>query len=399
MNSVLINSSNETSSPARFLLDASIALVDAKQTEQKVDLHSQILNHYISRFGNSSLHSLRQGKLRSKLNLLDLRRKKALELSNAQSEYLGNFNADYIQKRILEVKQRIDELEGNVIPALCQLVLTSSGSQSSTKPQNDPLNPKLDELYIDLKRIGFESEIHKEGLLTQAARAPASPDTTSHDFEASCTDDTLMDSFVDWDGGIPAPNTTDEINANDPPSLQYLAFHHCSPSLTLTDPGGAMSGFDDLSSPSVVAVFADAILPSHAVLDSHINLENLEDITYPQIGPGRGSMIPEYVAPERKQFQKLEKENEYRKAMITGLRNQILNLKNLSDERRKILSRTKAQLRFIQSPQPARKEWLKAAQVITNRIIEQEIIPILGKLAKEAQAHVMGIESKRIEQK
>ncbi|KAJ3737556.1 hypothetical protein DFJ43DRAFT_1045212 [Lentinula guzmanii] len=196
-----------------------------------------------------------------------------------------------------------------------------------------------------------------------------------------------MDTFVNWDGGIPDCANT-ELNVYHPfTTLPRLP--SCVPlsPFTFTQPDGALMDF----------AAANTNSRSLSEPNSHISIKN--PTTTQENEFNKGSVIPEYIAHlhnKREQVTKLREVNEHAAEVILELRNQVLSFESLSSARRKMLGRVKAKLEFVQSPDPARREWVDAARVITDRIIGCEIIPILEKSEKEVRNQfVRKVEEKR----
>ncbi|GAW04344.1 hypothetical protein LENED_006125 [Lentinula edodes] len=315
----------------RLILNASVALYNQDKTEQEVSLQSQILNRYIDHLGSSSLHSFKQEKLRSELNSLDLRKKKAEEATKEHLKLLEICNAEDTEKRVSQVQRNVEVLETEVIPALRELLASLEPPMES---ERNPLNLKLDNLYINMQRIALDLGISMEGPFTRVVEGPASINLTRADHNYG-VDDTVMDSFVNWDGGLPDTSVSDSVD-------------------------------DTSTNPSVGS-----------------NLHPEEAATK-ETEPDRRLEIPNYIAlllDKRKRVKNLQEETEYMKKLISQLQEQKLTY----ESRRKILDRIKAQLKFAQSSDHFRQEWFSAARVITDRIVDHEITAILERLVREWQ--------------
>ncbi|KAJ3785970.1 hypothetical protein GGU10DRAFT_387075 [Lentinula aff. detonsa] len=309
--------------------------------------------------------------------MLELRKKQAQEVFQEQLNILQFYNKEDVRKRIDQVKQDIKELEISIIPALREILASSKSSFS----MGDLLESKFDELYIDLRQLAFKLGISPESLVSPGIEGLAF--TPGHNQGTTFNDDTIMDTFVNWDGGIPDCANT-ELNVYHPfTTLPRLP--SCVPlsPFTFTPPDGALMDFTTPRSSSEP--------------NSRISIKN--PTTTQENEVNKGSVIPEYIAHlynKREQVTKLREENEHAAEVILELRNQVSSFESLSGARRKMLGRVKAQLEFVQSPDPARREWFDAARAITDRIIGCEIIPILENSEKEVRNQlVRKVEEKR----
>ncbi|KAJ3748580.1 hypothetical protein DFH05DRAFT_1520176 [Lentinula detonsa] len=317
--------------------------------------------------------------------MLEFRKKQAQEVFQEHLNILQFYNTEDVRKRIDQVKQDITELETSIIPALRKILASSKSSFS----MGDSLESKFDELYIDLRQLAFELGISPESLVSPGIEGLAF--TPGHNQGTTFNDDTVMDTFVDWDGGIPDCANT-ELNVYHPfTTLPRLP--SCVPlsPFTFTQPDGALMDSSNYSAA------ANTNLRSLSEPNSHISIKN--PTTTQENEFNKGSVIPEYIAHlynKRKQVTKLREENEHARQVILELRNQVSSFESLSGARRKMLGRVKAQLEFVQSPDQARREWVDAARVITDRIIGCEITPILEKSEKEVRNQfVRKVEEKR----
>ncbi|KAJ3914867.1 hypothetical protein F5877DRAFT_70332 [Lentinula edodes] len=339
----------------RLILNASVALYNQDKTEQEASLQSQILNRYIDHLGSSSLHSFKQEKLRSELNSLDLRKKKAEEATKEHLKLLEICNAEDIEKRVSQVQRNVEVLETEVIPALRELLESLEPPMES---ERNPLNLKLDNLYINMQRIALDLGISMEGPFTRVVEGPASIDLTRADHNYG-VDDTVMDSFVNWDGGLPDTSVSDSVDGESNAVGTTTDFNDHYPMVA-----------DTSTNPSVGS-----------------NLHPEEAATK-ETEPDRRLEIPNYIAlllDKRKRVKNLQEETEYMKKLISQLQEQKLTYESLSASRRKILDRIKAQLKFAQSSDHFKQEWFSAARVITDRIVDHEITAILERLVRECQ--------------
>ncbi|KAJ3994505.1 hypothetical protein F5050DRAFT_466858 [Lentinula boryana] len=394
--------SNEMHTSLELLLNASVALFNREKTEHEVNRHSQILNRYITSLDTNSLHSLKQERLRFKIEMLELRKKQAQEVFQEHLNILQFYNTEDVRKRIDQVKQDIKELETIIIPALREILASFKSSFS----MGDSLESKFDELYIDLRQVALELGISPEESLVLSPGIEGLAFTPGHNQGTSFNDDTVMDTFVDWDGGIPESANT-ELNVYHP--FTFLPrLPSCVPLSPFTWSDGALMDFSDYFAA------ANTNPRSFSEPNSHISMKNPTITQENQFN--KGSMKPEYIAHlynKREQVTKLRKENEHTReviqevrrvqpssyssiSLLVQLRNQVLSFETLSGARRKILGRVRAQLKFVQSPDPARREWVDAARVITDCIINCEITPILEKSEKEVRNQlVRKVEEKR----
>ncbi|KAJ3863818.1 hypothetical protein EV359DRAFT_64493 [Lentinula novae-zelandiae] len=377
----------ETTSPARhatkrygllqllrLILNASVALYNQDKTEQEVSLQSQILNRCIDHLGSSSLHSFKQEKLRSRLNSLDLRKKKAEEATKEHLKLLEICNGEDIEKRISQVQRNVEGLETEVMPALRELLASLEPPMES---ERNPLNSKLDNLYINMQRIALDLGISMEGPFTQVVEGPASINLTGTDHEYG-VDDTVMDGFVNWDEGLPDTSVSDSVDGESNISTFHLSFpSHVPPSTPkFSKTVGTMTDFND---PMVANTSTNPSVGS--------NLHQEEAATK-ETEPDRRLEIPNCIAPlldKRKRVKNLQEKTEYMKKLISQLQEQKQTYESLSASRRKILDRIKAQLKFAQSSDHFRQEWFNAARVITDRIVDHEITAILERLVREWQ--------------
>ncbi|KAH7875524.1 uncharacterized protein C8R40DRAFT_1104438 [Lentinula edodes] len=363
----------ETTSPARLILNASVALYNQDKTEQEVSLQSQVLNRYIDHLGSSSLHSFKQEKLRSELNSLDLRRKKAEEATKEHLKLLEICNAEDIEKRVSQVQRNVEVLETEVIPALRELLASLEPPMES---ERNPLNLKLDNLYINMQRIALDLGISMEGPFTQVVEGPASINLTRADHNYG-VDDTVMDSFVNWDGGLPDTSVSDSVDGESNVNTLHLSFpSHVPPSTPkFSKTVGTMTHFNGHFSYPMVADTS-----TNPSVGSNLHQEEAET---KETEPDRRLEIPNCIAlllDKRKRVKNLQEETEYMKKLISKLQEQKLTYESLSASRRKILDRIKAQLKFAQSSDHFRQEWFNAARVITDRIVDHEITAILERL-------------------
>ncbi|KAJ3809296.1 hypothetical protein F5876DRAFT_66595 [Lentinula aff. lateritia] len=358
----------------RLILNASVALYNQDKTEQEVSLQSQILNRCIDHLGSSSLHSFKQEKLRSRLNSLDLRKKKAEEATKEHLKLLEICNGEDIEKRISQVQRNVEGLETEVIPALRELLASLEPPMES---ERNPLNSKLDNLYINMQRIALDLGISMEGPFTQVVEGPASINLTGTDHEYG-VDDTVMDGFVNWDGGLPDTSVSDSVDGESNISTFHLSFpSHVPPSTPkFSKTVGTMTDFND---PMVANTSTNPSVGS--------NLHQEEAATK-ETEPDRRLEIPNCIAlllDKRKRVKNLQEKTEYMKKLISQLQEQKQTYESLSASRRKILDRIKAQLKFAQSSDHFRQEWFNAARVITDRIVDHEITAILERLVREWQ--------------
>ncbi|KAJ3875821.1 hypothetical protein F5051DRAFT_469708 [Lentinula edodes] len=340
----------------RLILNASVALYNQDKTEQEVSLQSQILNRYIDHLGSSSLHSFKQEKLRSELNSLDLRKKKAEETTKEHLKLLEICNAEDIEKRVSQVQRNVEVLETEVIPALRELLASLEPPMES---ERNPLNLKLDNLYINMQRIALDLGISMEGPFTRVVEGPASINLTRADHNYG-VDDTVMDSFVNWDGGLPDTSVSDSVDGES------------------NAVGTTTTDFND-HYPMVADTSTNPSVGSNL---------HPEEAATKETEPDRRLEIPNYIAlllDKRKRVKNLQEETEYMKKLISQLQEQKLTYESLSASRRKILDRIKAQLKFAQSSDHFRQEWFSAARVITDRIVDHEITAILERLVREWQ--------------
>lgn len=299
----------------RLILNASIALYNQSKTEQEVSLQSQILNRYINHLGSSSLHSFKQEKLSSELNSLDIRKKKAEEATKEHLKLLEICNAEDIQKRILQVQRNVEGLETDVIPALRELLASSEHPMES---ERDPLNSKLklDNLYINMQRIALGLGISMEGPFTQVVEGPASIDLTQADHNYG-VDDTVMDSFVNWDGGLPDTSVSDSVDGESNVGTLHLSFpSHVPPSTPkYSKTLGTMTDFNrHFSYPMVADTSTNPSVGS--------NLHREEAATK-ETEPDRHLGNPNYIAllfDKRERVKNLQEETEYMTKLISQVR-------------------------------------------------------------------------------
>ncbi|KAJ3885355.1 hypothetical protein GG344DRAFT_70613 [Lentinula edodes] len=365
----------------RLILNASVALYNQDKTEQEVSLQSQILNRYIDHLGSSSLHSFKQEKLRSELNSLALRKKKAEEATKEHLKLLEICNAEDIEKRVSQVQRNVEVLETEVIPALRELLANLEPPMES---ERNPLNLKLDNLYINMQRIALDLGISMEGPFTQVVEGPASIDLTRADHNYG-VDDTVMDSFVNWDGGLPDTSVSDSVDGESNVNTLHLSFpSHVPPSTPkFSKTVGTMTHFNGHFSYPMVADTS-----TNPSVGSNLHQEEAEA---KETEPDRRLEIPNCIAlllDKRKRVKNLQEETEYMKKLISQLQEQKLTYESLSASRRKILDRIKAQLKFAQSSDHFRQEWFNAAQLITERIVDHDMTPILEKLEVEVHKRV-----------
>ncbi|KAJ3930361.1 MAG: hypothetical protein NXY57DRAFT_1062523 [Lentinula lateritia] len=231
--------------------------------------------------------------------------------------------------------------------------------------ERDPLNSKLklDNLYINMQRIalglGISMEDHNYGV-----------------------DDTVMDSFVNWDGGLPDTSVSDSVDGESNVGTLHLSFpSHVPPSTPkYSKTLGTMTDFNrHFSYPMVADTSTNPSVGS--------NLHREEAATK-ETEPDRHLGNPNYIAllfDKRERVKNLQEETEYMTKLISQLQEQKLTYESLSDSRHKILDRIKVQLKFVQSPDYSEQEWFNAAQVITERIVDKDIMSILDKLEAEVQ--------------
>ncbi|KAJ3966647.1 hypothetical protein EV361DRAFT_1012526 [Lentinula raphanica] len=358
-----------------LLLDTCVAISDLEKTEQEAETQSKLLQIYVELedLGSESLHGLKQERLYSILNALETRKRDARECSQKHLNDLGIYTAEDIQEQTLRIKQAIEELD-TTIPSLREMVLAKLKSTPST---DSSFNSKLAEMSTNIKQLALQL-----GVSVNPETFSFSIGSLADRYSGRESDDTAMDSFVDWEGGVTTSHADLKL-ANDLASSfpSHPQPKPCTSFDSLTGDNAASPMHHANSS----AVTADFIPTSGSHGTSGTNPSIPQEIQSDLKPEMLEVKVITHLRCKRDQVTRLQKENENVRQIILEIRNEIVTLKTLSGLRRQKLDRVRAQLRMMQSPVPAQQEWISAAQFVAENILNRQIAPILLKMEKEIQ--------------
>ncbi|KIK71183.1 hypothetical protein GYMLUDRAFT_33319 [Collybiopsis luxurians FD-317 M1] len=316
--------------PTQALLGASFALGQY----QLVQKNLAILEDHNTGCSTDPLYDLRRSRLDSRLVDPRKRTTQSREKYEKQAKLIEIFNAKETEKKIALVKSRIHELDSKIIPVLRRRLshLPLSSSEAAVKDlaisvqgmnlekTSIPARPSDSERSGSLVSSDEDSEVNQKMRIIRSELEQVAREVGVQDFE-SMTDERIQLAAIGF--------------GNNSGSSMILA----EEDFAIVD--------DSMDSDR------NSVVPNQVAFGLQLGLSHLQTV--------------------RLQVQKLGEDNVEMENMLVKLRKQVHKQKTAcASGKKKIQALRQLSLR--------QKEWRELAWMVTNRIIEREIAPVVTKM-------------------